>query len=334
MSRNLALIGAAAASLLVVGCRNDNNNVNPADFASGGPVDMAGSPQDGPSQQDGPSSMACTTYTMTSIAAMRQGKPGCMELDNVVSIGLTPSTKSPRLFVQDAAGGDFSAMMVKCSSTSTTHPCTVASTVANIANGHKVTVQGTYIKSSSTMFEEFFVDTITDNGAGTAPAVGTATLAQIQRNGTAHNLAFQKVTTTIAAADKLLMYDWTPSEFVYSGATKCPYQFGWGMIPASVGGVTMGLNCASQAQPYQPPPMSSAPNAGEVLIGTDFYSGFHVSSDCRCTTMFQDKQPATSASVTGAITGLLVFDVPFGGTTGYFYLAPQADTDFPISPTM
>jgi hypothetical protein len=329
MSRNLALIGAAAASLLVVGCRNDNNNVNPADFASGGPVDMAGSPQDGPSQQDGPSSMACTTYTMTSIAAMRAGKPGCMELDNVVSTALTPSTKSPRLFVQDAAGGDFSAMMVRCSSTSTAHPCSVASTVANIALGHKVTIQGTYIKSGGSGFEEFFVDTITDNGAGTAPAAATATLTDIQRNSTSKNLAFQKVTVTLA--QPLIMYDWQPSEFVFSGATACPYMFGWGMIPMGTAGITPGMACQNGTSQ---PPGQTSPNAAEVLVGTDFYSGFTISGDCRCAKKFTNQEPSATSQITGSITGMLVQDSVFGSTSLYFYIAPQANTDAVVTNTV
>ncbi len=328
MSRNLALVGAAAASLLVLGCRNDNNPVMPADFASGN-VDMAGTPQDGPSQQDGPSSNACTSYTKTSIASMRQAKSGCMELDNMVSLGVTPSTKSPRLFVQDSAGGDFSAIMVKCSTTSTSHPCTVASTVANIANAHSVTIQGTYIKSGSTGFEEFFVDSITDNGAGTAPAVATATLADIQRNSTSKNLAFQKVTVTLATP--LVMYDWTPAEFVFSGATACPYMFGWGMIPMGTAGATAGMACQNGTSQ---PAGQTTPNAAEVLIGTDFYSGFTLSGDCRCAKKFTNQEPSSTSQITTSITGLLVQDSVFGSTSLYYYVAPQANTDAVVTNTV
>jgi hypothetical protein len=330
MCRTLALIGAAAASLLVFGCRNDSNPGNPAPDLSSGNMDLAGTPEDA-AVADMPRSNACTTYAPSSIASMRQGKPGCFELDSVVAIALTPSTKSPRLFIQDSAGGPFSAIMTKCSSTSTSHPCTVASTVANTTLGHAVTVQGTYIRSNSTMFEEFFVDTIMDKGAGTPPAPGAAVLTDIESNSKSRGLAFQKVTTTIAAADTLLMYDWTPSEFVYTGATKCPYQFGWAMIPMSVAGATPGAACPS-GNASQPATQTN-PNAAQVLIGTDFYNGFHVSSDCRCTAMFQDKQPTANSKVVGAITGLLVFDVPFGSTTSQMYLAPQADADFPITNT-
>jgi hypothetical protein len=203
--------------------------------------------------------------------------------------------------------------------------------VANTTIGHAVTIQGTYIKSSATNFEEFFIDTITDKGAGTAPAVSAVQLTDVQDGSTSLKYAYQKVTTTIAAADTLQMYDWTPAEFVYSGATKCPYQFGWEMIPKSVGGVTPGMACP--AGNGSQPAGQTNPNPAGVLVGTDFYSGFHTSSDCRCTTMFQDKQPTATSTVVGAITGMLVYDVPFGSSTHHMYIAPVADADFAITNT-
>jgi hypothetical protein len=273
----------------------------------------------------------CTSYTTSTIASMRQGTvTGCFELDNVVTLGTTPSTKSPQVFVQDAGGGDFSALLTKCSSTSTTHPCAVAATVAGLADGHSVTLKGTYIKTHSTTFEEFFIDSVTDNGAGTAPASATATLAQIERGGTAANLRFQHVTVTISATDTLQMYDWTPSEFADSAATACPFQFGFGMIPKSVT-ATKGAACTNATSQ---PPGQLSPNPAEVLIGTDFFDGFTVSSDCQCAKKFSDTEPVAASTLVGTVSGLLVFDVPFGGTVGYYFLDPKTLTEAPISGTV
>ncbi len=274
----------------------------------------------------------CASYTVSTIAAMRQQThTGCYELDNVVTIGTSPSTKSPQLYVQDAGGGDFSALKTKCSSTSTAHPCSIATMVAAITDGRNVTVKGTYIKTASTTFEEFFIDSVTDNGAGTAPAPAVATLAQIERSSTAANLRFQHVTVTVGAPDMLQMYDWTPTEFANTSATACPYQFGFGMLPKSVTGTTPGAACASGTA--QPTGIAS-PNPAEVLIGTDFYKGFTVSSDCRCAKTFMDMEPAMTSTLVGSIGGLLVFDVPFGASTGYYYLAPTSATDAPITHTV
>ena len=55
-----------------------------------------------------------TTYQLATVAQMRQGAPGSYELDNVVAIALTSSVSSPRVFFQDAGGGDFSAMAGNC----------------------------------------------------------------------------------------------------------------------------------------------------------------------------------------------------------------------------
>jgi hypothetical protein len=331
MFRKLALLATCSAMVAAAGCRNDNNGGTPVDLTPG-PGDMA--------VGGGGGDMAMKSYMMSSIAGMRQGSPGDYQLTNVVQLGRTPSKASPRIFVQDAGGGDFSAMMVKCSSTSMTHPCSAATLAAAvaIADGHSVTIQGTYIRSSSTKFEEFFIDTITDNGAGTAPAPSTVALTDIQRGGTSAKYYFQKVTTTLTTP--WIMYDWTPTEFVYTGATKCPYQFGWGMVPMGTAGVTPGMSCGTSGS-TQPASPTGTPPSSEILIGTDFYSGFTVSSDCRCAKMFTDTVPngppnaaAASTMPAGAVSGLLVFDVPYMGTTGYTYIAPQTNTDAPITNTV
>ncbi len=58
-----------------------------------------------------------------------------------------------------------------------------------------------------------------------------------------------------------------------------------------------------------------------------------MSSDCRCAAMYSDKEPTATSELTGKLSGVLVFDVPFGGTTGYFYVAPQSAADAPITMT-
>ncbi len=274
---------------------------------------------------------ACTTYTTSSIASMRMGTmTGCFTLTNVVSIGTLSSATTPKLFVQDAGGGDFSAMLTTCLTGSTTHPCSVGTTVGGIADSESVTVKGTYIKSSGSTFEEFLIDSITDNGPGTAPAFATATIAQLERSGTATNLRFQHVTTSITVANELQMYDWTPSEFANTSATTCAYQYGFGMIPKTVS-VTKGAACTNGTTQ---PAGQTTPNAAEVLIGTDFYKGFTVSSDCRCALHYQDMEPTATSTLSGTIGGLLVFEVPFGGSTGYYYLDPKVASDAPITATV
>jgi hypothetical protein len=272
---------------------------------------------------------SCSSYKTSTIAAMRSGGTnGCFQLVAVVSIGLAPSATSPRLFVQDAAGGDYSAMVMTCPSTSTTHPCTVAASVSSIADGRSVTATGSYSKSNTTNLEEFLLDSISDNGTGTMPGPATATAAEIERSSTAYNLAFQQVTTTLSASNALIMYDWTPSEFVYNAATVCPYQGGFGMIAKSVGGVTPTAACTNVASQ---PAGQAAPNGAEVLIGTDFYKGFTVSSDCRCAKM---AEPGASSTLIGTVEGILVYEVGFGATTGFFYLAPKTNASVSISGTM
>ena len=319
-----------AGSLVGAACRSstsgnpDSNNNGSADAPPGTP--------DADNGTDGQMGNGCMdVYIPSAISAMRQGTmSGCFELDNVVSIALSPSTKSPTLYVQDAGGGTFSAMRTHCSSTSTAHPCTVAAQVAAIADAHSVTVKGLYTKSKTSGYEQFYIDSISDNGTGTMPAPATATVADIARGGTNKGLVFQRVTVNVSASDPLQMYDWTPSEFANATATACPYQFGFGMIPKSANATATAACTSGTAQPAG----QSTPNAAEVLIGTDFYKGFTVSSDCRCAKTFSDTEPASASKLSGTIGGVLVFDVPFGSNAGYNYLAPKSLTDAPISGTV
>ncbi len=327
--RNASIFAFACVLGATAGCR-DNGTLKPADLSmaggggggTGGGMDMA---------------MATTNYTVATIAVMRGGAPGAYELDDVVAIGLTPSAKSPKIFVQDAAGGDFSAVRANCSSTSTAHPCTVASTVATVALGHKVTIKGTYIKSTKAegSAENFYIDSITDNGAGTAPQPTTVMLADVQQSAVADALTtipankkywFQHV--TVMTPGTMVVYDLSPTELVYSGATACSYQLGFSLIPMGTAGVMTAAACTGSGSTATQPTAVATPDPARVLIGTDFYKTFVVSSDCKCAAMFSDTQ-VTPAMTTTKLDGILVYDTVFGSSpvVPYQYLAPLATTD-------
>src|SRR5262249_46320155 len=154
-----------------------------------------------------------------------------------------PSATSPHLFVQDAAGGDFSAIRTSCSASSSSHPCTVASTVHTTQIGHKVTLTGLYIKGglASGGTEDFYIETITDNGAGTLPTPASVMLADIERSSVSSivgtpamkpaNAKYWYQRVTVSNPGTLVMYDLSPSELVFQNATKCSYQLGFGMAP-------------------------------------------------------------------------------------------------------
>ncbi len=332
MFRKLAWTAAIAlCGFSGMGCRNgDGNTITPADFS------MVGGNQDlsmPGGNQDLSTSGCGGNYTNSTIAAMRMGQhSGCYSMANVVVIANKPegsTSVKAEVYVQDSAGGDFTAMQVKCGTTA--HPCADPATYKALAVGHSVTVAGTYIRSAASKFEEFYIDSIADNGAGTAPPAATAALADIQRGGMSFNLVFQKVTLTIAAADKLGMYDWSPSEFFNAtGTANCsvPFQFGFGMIPASVTGVTPTGACTTTTQP----PGQTTPNAGEVLVDTRFYKGFTYSSDCHCAPMFSDTIPTATSTVSGTASGIIIFDTVFGTNNGYMAIAPVANADFMLTP--
>lgn len=328
MSRQLSVLLVVIAA---TGCR-DSSSTN---------VD-ASSHQDAPGGSPDGSSAACTTYTATSISAMRQAPTtGCFELDNVVLIAKTPSTKNPKVFVQDAGGGDFSAIMTKCStSTTSTHQCPTSPVVSSLVEGHSVTVKGTYIKSKTTKFEEFYIEQIADNGVGTVPAPATVTIADIEKGGNSGASAKYAFEMVSVASASLKMYDFNPTELIPNPpSTSCstlPYVFGFAMVSSSSSATAPAMCTNNTSEPASGP----GTDPTEVLIGTDFYKTFTVSTDCRCNSGTSvppstGKQPTSTSTVTGKITGALVFDVPTSGT-GYFYFAPK-DTntnDFPITNTV
>ena len=325
-------------TLLLVGC--GSAAVSPVDLSpphQGSYVDMATSQQGSdvdmavqPGAQPDMASAGCNgNYPVSTIAAARQGAShyACYELDNVITLAVTPVSSaghSVTIHVQDALGGDYSAVKLSCSTTSSSHPCTAFSMAKNILAGRKVTVQGIYVQAKSG-FETFEIDSITDGGAGTAPMPAPLAEVDLERGATmsmgGKPMAaywFQVVSTTIS--DKLLMFDWSVPEF-HGTSGSCPW-YGFGMIPTSAG-ASAGPACSGMTQPA----LSTTVNAKEVLISTDYYGGFTFTSDCTCGPMYSQPVPTAGQGVTGAVKGLLDYDV---ATAGYQYLAPLANADFMV----
>ena len=203
---------------------------------------------------------------------MRQAaKSGCYELDDVVTLAVTyvgANTTSVSIHVQDSAGGDYSAIQLACSTTSSSHPCTAFSSAKTILAGRKVTVQGLYIKSSAAKggYESFEIDNITDEGAGVSPAPAAVAEADLERSATTTMSGkpvaanwFQVVSATIS--DKLVMFDWSPPEFARANMSACPKWFGFGLIPTSAG-ATPGAACNGTTQPAG----QTTVNPKEVLV--------------------------------------------------------------------
>jgi hypothetical protein len=315
-------LACAWTVLLVSGCGGGSASNSDAGVADAAGVDA---------------NETCATYTTSSIAAMRTAATtGCFELAHVITIATRPTSvasASAELYVQDLAAGNFSAMQLRCGGT---HPCADPS-YRSVVSGRDVTVRGRYVEVPATHLEQFYIDTLVDNGPGSPPPAATAGLGDIQRSGTPYHLVFQYVTLTINGADPLVMYDWTPSEYVVAasvGLTTCVTggdQLGWGMIPMSTPGVSQGGACTNTTTQ---PPGQASPNPNEVLIDQRFYRGFTVTSDCRCALQFSEMKPSTTSQLSGTVSGVLIFDVAAGANVGYTALAPTLNSDAPITNTL
>jgi hypothetical protein len=314
------LCTVAFACVLLAGCRDDSPPPSQADLSMTGDMATSGG-GDGGAVGDMAKGTTPKNYKASTVAAMRQaGKTGDFELDHVTAIGLTPSKASPKLVVQDATGGDFSAMLTQCSA----KKCTVQSTVSAVALGHSVTVKGTYFKTTATGAEDFNVDTITDEGVASvtpeAPLVLTET--DIKRGANVPAKTYRKATVT--PSEDLVMYSWSPVDLTFSGTwpgcSTAPLEFGFSMAPKSAA-LTAGKACTVKTSQ----PVAADANDAEILIGTDFYKDFKVSSDCQCSGTNKNSVPTADTvwPATMPMTGILFFDVRSGATVGHLYFSPM-----------
>lgn len=273
---------------------------------------------------------ACTSYQSMSIAAMR-GTPnaGCFELAHVGLVARTDSPTEPRLYVQDANGGDFSAILAKCAATAT-HKC-APSVLAKIpqlydtlADGAKLTLRGYYQYGKVTGFEEFYLEDIIDECATVPrPAPITLTLADITRDARSKGKWFRRANVDIAAGDPLEVYDFSPPELALAAGT-CPNWAGFAMIPKSAG-VSGAAGCSGTTNPA-----SRAGDPREVLFGRQFFNQFLYSSDCGCSASTKQKVLAASNTVSGTMLGYLILELDKGATTPYQVFEPAADKTFPV----
>jgi hypothetical protein len=326
------LIGVTAG-LAMAGCRGDDTApVSPVDLSHPA-QDLATSvPDNGdmattnPTDDMGTTKGACATFNDTTIAAMRgAAKSGCYRLGMmapVVVLAQNASSKTGTLVVQDVAGGDNSALLVSCK-TSGMPPCTVLSSIASLTPGAQVNVLGLYIKPGTTGFEVMYLDDqpVAPNGTATPPAPLTVALADVANGATTLGRPkyFQKVDVTIPAGTTVNAYDWAPAPFKptnWSACTSLPYTFGFGLIPSSSSGAaTPGPACTMGMMPMPAP----NPSADEILISTNFYKSFPLSSDCQCTKTAADL--LTAGKTFTKLSGILNVD------TGHLQIEPTASTD-------
>src|SRR5258708_137744 len=214
----------AAALLIAAGCRNDQtvgSNDGGGDGSAGMNGDGASPPADATmTGNDAAAMLKCAGgYTAATIATMRTGASGCFQLGvtaQAVVLASNPLSKtSKRLALQDAAGGDSSAIVAECSTSSTPtkngYACSVGAAAAAVVGGHSVTVTGYYDKS--TKFETFYItDSAVDSGTAVmAPAPLTLSVADASISSTLTAAKwYQIANVTLPANATLNAYDWAP----------------------------------------------------------------------------------------------------------------------------
>lgn len=298
-----------------------------------GPSDMATSNDSG-GHLGGP--LQCTTYAnAASIRSLRDPSmathaSGCVALSNVIVVGRTSVQIKPRLYIQDAGGGDYSALMAKCGPNDG-HACLTVSAVMQAVAGQVVTLQGYYTVGKTSMFEEFNVEQLTLTGqTGTLPPPVPVTLADLGRGGALAKTWFQKVTTTMPTGNPLVMYDFTPAE-LKTASGQCPMLLGFAMIPqASTAAMPAAAGCSGTTNPT-----SKAGSPDEILVNRFFYGSFNWHTDCGCQPAGSPKillKPSATIPAGSTISGILSYEINKNNPgAGYQEFIPTDMNEFPIA---
>ena len=187
-----------------------------------------------------------------------------------------------------------------------------------------MTLRGYYEHGKISGFEEFYVESVTDDGAMLpVPAPITLNVSDLERNARVPAKWFQKATVTVAPADTLAMYDFSPPEFALNG--PCPAWEGFGMIASSV----MKPSPATCAGAKNPPGQTAA-DPKEILVGRQFFHRFTYSSDCGCAAAHSQVLLTAANTVSGSISGILILEILKGSKSGFQVFEPTSKSEFPI----
>jgi hypothetical protein len=254
------------------------------------------------------------------------GMSGCVELSNVVVVARTSSSTAPRIYVQDPGSGAFSAIVAKCSATST-HACpaTTLAAVGRLLDGAAVTVRGYYSHVESTGFEELYAEEVVDTGTLLPlPDPVRLSVGDLSRDARVPSSWFQVASIDVPATDPLTMYDFSPPD-LQQGA-HCPAWEGFAMIPTSA-----GAPAAAGCSGAQNPASVAQQDARAILIGRQFFSTFWASTDCACAAASKQHVLDPGSVLTGAIRGIVILNVHPGGQGAVQIFEPLSRTMFPVS---
>lgn len=273
---------------------------------------------------------ACASYAPTTIAAMRAAKTsGCFEIQHVGLVSRTDSPTEPRIYVQDKNGGDFSAILGKCTTTAT-HGCAapvrtkIGTLLDTKTDGAQLTIRGYYTNGAVSQFENVLIEDILDECATIPrPAPITMTVAEIQRDARTPAKWFRRAHVTIPQNDPLVMYDFSPLD-LQAPTAGCPDVLGFAMIPQSAGAAAATGCVGGSSPPAQPN------DPREVLVGRQFFNQFLFSTDCACVAGSGQKLVSPTGKVSGTVTGYLIIETDVKSTASYQVFEAAANQSFPI----
>jgi hypothetical protein len=261
---------------------------------------------------------------------MRAAKTsGCFEIQHVGLVSRTDSPTEPRIYVQDKNGGDFSAIVGKCTATAS-HGCAapvrtkIGTLLDTKTDGEQLSIRGYYTNGALSQFEGVLIEDILDECATLPrPAPIAMTVAEIQRDARTPAKWFRRAHVEIPPNDPLVMYDFSPLD-LQAPTAGCPNVLGFAMISQSAG-VAAATGCVGGANPA---PQPNDPR--EVLLGRQFFNQFLFSTDCACVAGTGQKLVSPAGKVSGTVTGYLIIETDAKSTASYQVFEAAANQAFPI----
>lgn len=283
--KRLVLVLVAA----VAGCGGDNGNNGGPDMSVSGGNDM-------------------TMVMTTTIAQARMGNVQTPITVNAVVIainGMAPDAKE--WYIQDPAGGAFSAVSVYCNKTAKTTPCPMSVTVPALHDLIQITGKLSTFKGKVEL-QPTGLSTMMANAA--VPAPMTATAADLVAGSTNAGIrgGIVKLTGTFTVDNVM-------PQALYN--SKCAGDAG-----------TNGLCSGCRPPTYGGFEVNDG-SSHAILVEQTFYNTDHLQSSPECVSTGMPGMQVTAGKTFSMLGGIVDVD-PFAASTNTVVLEPTADTDYTL----
>jgi hypothetical protein len=308
MSR-IALTTLALALALSMGCRDSDNNNNGQQDATVNPHD------DGGVQQDANTTNNDGGGTFGTIKAAREAGLAAfapVTIDTAVVTGVNWSGTTAKAYIQDAAGGPKSGVMLYCKYSGTGTLCPMGDQIKALKMGQKVKVVGTWDVYNSQEEIKPTAITVLDSTEGALPPYAEIPAAQ----------AIMTLTSS----------DYEGCLVKISGVSASTPLTVTSMTPAGFQNTNYSTDC-SKGPPYSAFEVSDG-SGNKIAVTTNYYRNIDLNTDANCVGRDDAGVPYDNVVVVNDTFNMLagVLDMDPYDMNGII-LTPTAENQYDYQPT-